>query len=240
MVRAPSTFEFDVGDRGSTTARVYRAHEPIAATLVLAHGAGAPQTHPFMIDVAQRIAKRGVDVVTFDFLYRANGRKLPDRNEVLEATWRSAIANVRAREGLPVARLFIGGKSMGGRIASQVAAARDVPRIAGVVMLGFPLHPPGKPNVRRDAHLSSVPCRMLFVQGSRDAFGDAKEIAALVRRLPRAQLHLVDGGDHSLALPKRAAPDGAQDAALDAVADAVARFVRGSKSILVDPRRRRR
>jgi hypothetical protein len=229
MARRAESFDFDVADHGRTSARVYRAGDPSGATLVLAHGAGAPQTHPFMVDVAQRLARRGIDVVTFDFLYRANGKRLPDRNEVLEATWRAAIASVRARAGLPTAKLFIGGKSMGGRIASQVAAARDVPSVAGLVLLGYPLHPPGKPKVRRDAHLARVPCKVLFVQGSRDSLGDAEEIGALVKTLPRAELHVVTDGDHSLALPKRIAGADGQEAALEAAADAIARFVRGGK-----------
>jgi predicted alpha/beta-hydrolase family hydrolase len=135
------SFAFDVGTHGDTTAHVYRASEPMKTTLILGHGAGAPQSHPFMIDMATRFAARGIDVVTFDFLYITRGKKLPDRNEILEATWHAAIAATRARSGLPTERLFIGGKSMGGRIASQVAASGPL-RIAGLVFLGYPLHPP--------------------------------------------------------------------------------------------------
>ena len=115
------SFTFEVAAHGSTTALVYRASEPIGSTLVLAHGAGAGQTHPFMIDMASRIAARGVDVVTFNFLYTEHGRKLPDRSALLEACWHATIASVRARGGLPTAHLFCGGKSMGGRIASNIA-----------------------------------------------------------------------------------------------------------------------
>jgi predicted alpha/beta-hydrolase family hydrolase len=222
-------FTFDVAGHGKTTALVYRASEPIGATLILAHGAGAPQTHPFMTDMARRIARRGIDVVTFNFLYTEQGRKLPDRSDLLEACWRAAIASVRARGGPRTERLFCGGKSMGGRIASNVAAAGGGLVIAGLVFLGYPLHPPNKPKARRDEHLAAVPFPMLFVQGSRDALGDAREMRALVKRLPSAELHVVQGGDHSLALPKR---DGAevQDEALDAAADAIAEFVRRSRS----------
>ena len=104
----------------------------------------------------------------------------------------------------------IGGKSMGGRIASHVAAAGDV-AAGGLVCLGYPLHPMGKPKVRRDAHLPAVRCPMLFVQGTRDALGEAREIRALLRRLPTATLHVVEGADHSLKSKQL-------DAALDAVA----------------------
>lgn len=219
------SFTFDVADKGTTTATIHRAREPIEATLIFAHGAGAPQTHPFMVDMAQRLASRGVDVVTFDFLYAARGRKLPDRNDTLEACWRAAIGSVRARAGLPTSRLFIGGKSMGGRIASQVAAAGEGLTLRGLVFVGYPLHPAGKPKARRDAHLPRVPFPMLFVQGSRDELGSDREIRALVKKLPDAELFVVPGGDHSLALLAREGRD-RQAEVLDAAADAIARFVR--------------
>jgi predicted alpha/beta-hydrolase family hydrolase len=222
------SYTFGVADLGTTTALVYRASEPVRATLVLAHGAGVAQTHPFMIDIASRIAARGIDVVTFNFLYTERGKKMPDRNDVLEACWHAAIASVRARGGLPTARLFCGGKSMGGRIISNIAAspAGEGLSLRGLVYLGYPLHPPQKPKARRDEHLARVPFRMLFVQGSRDEMGDAGEIRKLVRRLPRASIHVVEGGDHSLALLKRDGGAARQDQALDGAADAIAAFVR--------------
>jgi uncharacterized protein len=223
-------FRFDVATHGKTTALVYRARDPIEATLILAHGAGAAQTHPFMVDMARRIARRGIDVVTFNFLYTEQGRKMPDRSDLLEACWHAAIASVRARGGLPAERLFCGGKSMGGRIASNVAVspAGEGSSLSGLVFLGYPLHPAKKPKVRRDEHLPRVPFPMLFVQGSRDALGDAREIRALVRRLPHASLHLVEGGDHSLALPKREGPE-RQEAALESAADAISAFLRARR-----------
>lgn len=229
VARAPETFSFDVASLGATTATVYRARDPKHATLVLAHGAGAPQTHPFMVDMATRLAARGLDVVTFDFLYAARGKKLPDRNDTLEACWRAAIASVRARSGLPQDAFFLGGKSMGGRIASQVAAAGDGLTISGLVFLGYPLHPPGKPRARRDGHLPSIPFPMLFVQGARDPFGTDAELRRLVAKLPRAKLHVVPEGDHSLVVPKRLG-EGEQERALDAAADAVAAFVDAART----------
>lgn len=222
------SFEFEVGAHGKTSARIYRAKDPIDATLILGHGAGAPQSHPFMIDMANRLALRGIDVVTFDFLYMNVGRKLPDRTAVLEATWHAAIASVRARSGLGATKLFIGGKSMGGRIASHVAAADKSLGLSGLVFLGYPLHPIDKPKVRRDAHLPGVPFRMLFVQGSRDELGNEKEMRALVKTLPHATLHVVKSGDHSLALPKRDGAD-AQEAALEGAADAILAFVKRAR-----------
>jgi predicted alpha/beta-hydrolase family hydrolase len=227
------SFTFDVANHGATTALVYRAKDPAEeATLVLAHGAGASQTHPFMIDIASRVAARGIDVVTFNFLYMERGKKLPDRSDVLEACWHAAIASVRARGGPRAERLFCGGKSMGGRIASNLAAS-EAGRglsLSGLVFLGYPLHPANKPNARRDEHLPRVPFPMLFVQGSRDPLGDGVEIRAVVSRLPHASLHLVEGGDHSLALRARDGGAVARDSALDGAAAAIAAFVRRPRS----------
>jgi predicted alpha/beta-hydrolase family hydrolase len=257
-------FTFDVADHGKTTALVYhgrgsaptpretsadsalrapsasdRAAEPAKATLVLGHGAGAAQTHPFMVDIAKRISARGVDVVTFNFLYTEQGRKMPDRTNVLEACWHAVIASVRARGGLPTERLFCGGKSMGGRIVSNIAAspAGEGLTLSGLVFLGYPLHPPGKPKVRRDEHLPRIPFPMLFVQGSRDELGNAAEVRRVAKRLPNATVHVVEGGDHSLRLLAR---DGKarQEAQLEAAADAIAAFVsRSPRGAARRPRR---
>jgi predicted alpha/beta-hydrolase family hydrolase len=222
-----SPFRFDVASHGSTTATIYRAADPRGVTLLLAHGAGAPQSHPFLVDMAARLAARGVDVVTFNFLYSERGRRMPDRSDLLEACWHAAIAAVRARGGLPTARLFCGGKSMGGRILSNIAAsaAGEGLSVSGLVFLGYPLHPANKPAVRRDEHLGRVPFPMLFVQGARDALGDEAEMRELVRRLPRATLHVVRGGDHSLAIRARDGGPARQEEALDAAAAAVADFL---------------
>ena len=184
---------------GPTTALVYRA-EGGRPTLVLAHGAGAPQTHPWMVAMARAIAAAGVTVVTFNFLYSEHRRGAPDRAPVLEATWLAVLDGLRGKGFGP--RPFIGGKSMGGRYASMVAA-KDGVDVAGVVMLGYPLHPPGEPQKLRVDHLPEVRAPMLFVQGSRDTFGTQEEIEPVVKGLPRARLLLIEGGDHSLATPKK-------------------------------------
>jgi hypothetical protein len=190
------------------------------AALVLAHGAGAGQSSPFMVRVARGMAERGISTATFDFPYMAAGRSVPDRAPVLEAAWRDALAEARKAFGdLPT---IIGGKSMGGRIASHIAA-QGSEGIDGLVFLGYPLHPPGKPDRRRDAHLPSIRQRMLFVQGSRDAFGTSAEIAALLPRLTRATLHEIPGGDHSFKVPGRKTP-GTKDV-IDAIMDVVAAWI---------------
>jgi predicted alpha/beta-hydrolase family hydrolase len=222
-----SVFSFEVGSHGKVSAAIHRAADPIEATLLLAHGAGAPRTHPFMTSMAARIAQRGVDVVTFNFLYAEVGRRMPDRTELLEACWRAAIATVRARGGLHTERLFIGGKSMGGRIATHIARSGEGPSIAGVVLLGYPLHPIRKPTVRRKEILD-VPVPMLVVQGTRDELGTAQEMKKLLQGTSRARVVAVEGGDHSLAILRGRSKDGAerQERALDDAAAAVVQFVR--------------
>lgn len=203
---------------------VYRSASPGAA-LVLAHGAGAGQRSRFMVEAAQALSARGVVTATFDFPYVIAGRKVPDRPPVLEAAWRDAIQAAQGDPGLRDLPLFIGGKSMGGRIASQVAASgTGIEGVRGLVFLGYPLHPPGKPDRRRDRHLPDVRLPMLFVQGSRDAFGTAAEIRALLPSLRAgADLWVVEGGDHSFKVPARL---GTPETALAAVFDTVASFVR--------------
>ena len=189
--------------------------------MLLAHGAGAGQRHPFIVAAARALSERGVVTATFDFPYMAERRRVPDKAPVLEAAWRDAIAAWRAERGdaLP---LFMAGKSMGGRIASQAAAQTDL-GVRGLVFLGYPLHPPGKPAERRDRHLPAVLAPMLFLQGTRDAFGTADEIRALLPRLPSATLFEVPGGDHSFKVPRSGAMSPEQ--VMTAVYDAIASFV---------------
>lgn len=170
-----------------------------------------------MVRVAGGFASRGVTAATFDFPYMRDARRVPDPAAVLEETWRQAIADARAQLG--GVRLFIGGKSMGGRIASHVAAQGVQPPVAGLVFLGYPLHPPGKPYQRRDAHLPRIAAPMLFVQGTRDAFGTSDEIRALLPTLPNAALYEVADGDHSFKIPARSGrnPDAVIERILDQV-----------------------
>jgi len=193
---------------------LYPASSPKAA-IVLAHGAGAGQASPFMVRAAKGMASRGISAATFDFLYVTLGRSVPDRAPILEQTWRDALEE--ARQSFAGLRIAIGGKSMGGRISSQIAA-QGVEGVAALVFLGYPLHPPGKPQQRRDAHLPSIAQPMLFVQGTRDPFGTADEILELAPRLQRATVHAVAGGDHSFKVP------GKKDV-LEEILDVVASFV---------------
>lgn len=196
----------------------YPADGTAAALLVLAHGAGAGQRHPFMAGTAHGLAARGIDVVTFDFPYIAAGRRLPDRAPVLEQRFRDVIAAAGAWSG--ATRLFIGGKSMGGRIATHLGA-QPLEGLSGIVVLGYPLHPPAKPEQRRTSHLAAITTPVLIVQGERDAFGTPVELApALATMAAPVTLHTVAGGDHSLSVKgaKRGTPG-------DDVLDTVSRWI---------------
>jgi len=198
-----------VSERARVSARLYHAVETAraGATFVLAHGAGAGQSSPFMVRFATALAARGLDVLTFNFLYTEERRRGPDRNDTLESCYRAVIASARGIPALGGNAMFIGGKSMGGRIASQVAAGEDGATVSGLIFLGYPLHPPGQPQRLRAVHLASIRAPMLFIQGSRDAFGRPEELQPILDRLPASvTLHVVQGGDHSLASPKKGHP----------------------------------
>jgi hypothetical protein len=192
------------------------------ACLVLAHGAGAGQRHPFMVTIAQGLAERGIDVVTFDFPYMAQKRRVPDKAPVLEASFRETVAEARQRVGQD-RRPFIGGKSLGGRMATHLAA-EGLADLQGVVLLGYPLHPPGKPEQSRVAHLPRITVPVLIVQGDRDAFGTPDEVRPAFAGLgARATLHVVEGGDHSLRVPRSAGVS--QQDVYNGVLDAIAVWV---------------
>lgn len=191
--------------------------------LVLGHGAGAGHTHPWMIRVADGLAGRGVRVVTFDFPYIAAGRRVPDRGPDLERAFASEWQSARAPGAM-----FAGGKSMGGRISSQCASRGGFdPAPAGLVFFGYPLHPPGKPAQRRDAHLPAIAAPMLFLHGTRDPFGSPDEMRDLVAGLPSATLEIIDGGDHSLLAPRQKP---AASASLDRAMDLAAAWIHRQSS----------
>lgn len=194
-------------DGGPTSAIFYPSDERSGTLLVLAHGAGAGQQHPFMVRMARGFAARRVDVVTFDFPYMHQGRRVPDRAPVLETCFRSVIQTVREWNPDLSRRLFVGGKSMGGRIATHLAA-EGIDRLAGCLALGYPLHPPGKPEQLRNKHLPSIATPLLIVQGERDPFGTPEELRRVLdtMRAP-VRLHVVSGGDHSLSVRGRAADE---------------------------------
>jgi uncharacterized protein len=199
--RQPLTIELEDGDR--VTAQVYAGEsEPPSSSLVLAHGAGAGQFSPFIVRFARAFARRGIRVITFDFPYMQHGKRAPDKAPKLESTYRAVLGQTTPADA--AGKLFIGGKSLGGRIASHLAAAVDelAQRLSGLVCLGYPLHAPGQTR-RRDAHLPAIRAPVLIVQGERDAFGTPEEIRTAMKAMSaKVRLFVVEGGDHSLSVPK--------------------------------------
>jgi uncharacterized protein len=200
------------GPDGSVSAFEYPAEgDSRKATLILGHGAGAPQSSPWMVQTARGLAARGITVVTFNFLYTELRKRAPDKTDLLEGTYTAVVKAVRARPSFGSNRLFIGGKSMGGRMASNIAAkwteAEGGPdgKLAGLIFFGYPLHPPGKPDQLRAAHLPYIKAPMLFIQGTRDAFGSPDELRPILETLPaKATINPIEGGDHSFSVPKSA------------------------------------
>ena len=192
----------DLSPSEHVTALVYPAapNKRARLRLILAHGAGSNQLSPAMTRTASTLSARGFETITFNFLYSEKKKGAPDKNDKLEACWRRVIETF----GEPDRKLVIGGKSMGGRIASQVAAAQSS-GIAGLVFLGYPLHPPGRPEQLRSKHLPDIRAPMLFVQGAKDAFGTPEELNPILKKLKHAELCVVEEADHSFKVPKRAA-----------------------------------
>jgi hypothetical protein len=172
------------------------------ALLVLAHGAGAGMRHPFLEKIAQALAGKGIGTFRYEFAYMERRAGRPDPPAVAAAWVREAVGEAaRAAPGVP---LLAGGKSFGGRMTSTAQAQEPLSGVRGLVFLGFPLHPPGRPGTSRAEHLSQVRIPMLFLQGTRDEFAGLDLLRTVVQALgDRATLHLIDDGDHSFKVPKR-------------------------------------
>jgi uncharacterized protein len=223
----PDKMRIEVAPNQEVTALLYTAGKPDLAgvTVILGHGAGADQNSDFMVRFATGLAARGINVVTFNFLYTEQGRRVPDANKALEACFRAVIERVR-HEKIDCGTLVIGGKSMGGRIASQVAAA-SAPGVEGLVFLGYPLHPPGSADQLRAKHLQKINVPMLFVQGSRDTFGAPDELRPIIKELKApTDLYVVESGDHSFKVLKRAGIT--QEDAYEGVLDRIELWLRQS------------
>lgn len=194
-----------VPGRGEVSALLIEPPDAWAA-LAFGHGAGAGMGHPFMADVARRLAARGVATFRYQFPYMEAGRRAPDRAPALMDTVRAAVAATRRLlPGLPP---FAGGKSMGGRMTSLAAAESPLEGVSGLAFFGFPLHPARRPSVERADHLDDVGVPLLFLQGTRDALADLELLQPIVGRLgERASLAIVDGADHGFHVPKRSGRD---------------------------------
>ena len=204
---------------------IYQGSPRAPVLIALAHGAGGGMDSPFMEQLSSGLAERGLRVARFEFPYMQRSRETgkrrpPDRAPVLMETWQTVIKKLRPRLKAGNKKLVIGGKSMGGRIASMVAADEDVD---GLVCLGYPFHPPGKPVGQRIAHLRRLACPALILQGERDPFGTRRDVARY--RLSAAiQLHWLTDGNHSFKPPKSSAVS--NDDNMTRAFDATATFVK--------------
>jgi uncharacterized protein len=213
---------------GQQVSGLLQAPPDARACYVFAHGAGAGMAHPFMAAVATGLAARGIATLRYQFPYMERGSRRPDAPRLAHATVRAAVSEaVQQLPGLP---LLAGGKSFGGRMTSQAQAGSPLPGVHGLLFLGFPLHPAGKPSDERAAHLSDVDVPMLFLQGARDDLADTALLQALVQRLgARATLHLFADADHSFHVPARS---GRKDGeVMEEMLDAVAGWV-GSRLLV--------
>lgn len=192
------------------------------ACYVMAHGAGAGMAHPFMGTIANGLAERGIATLRYQFPYMERGSKRPDTPKLAQATVRAAVAEASHR--LPELALFAGGKSFGGRMTSQAQAASPLAGVRGLVFLGFPLHPPGRPSDERAKHLFAVQMPMLFLQGTRDEFADLQLLQTLAGQLgASATLKLFQDADHSFHVPART---GRKDSeVMTEMSDALARWI---------------
>jgi len=193
-----------------------------APAVVLAHGAGSDMAHPSIVDVCAGIRAAGHPSVRFNFPYREAGRRAPDRQPVLLDCWRAVLRAVRADDRLAARPLVVGGRSLGGRMASLLLAEGET--ADGLLLLAFPLHAPKRPGTERAAHLTRVRVPMLFVQGTRDALATWDLLEPVVRALPRATLHPILEGDHGFRVPKRRA---SAEAVLAEVVSAVTGWLAG-------------
>jgi uncharacterized protein len=210
----------ELGERRSAVSAAWIAPRGAVAWVVIAHGAGAGMDHPFLVGFCRAIADEGIAAARFNFHYMNAGRRSPDGEPSLRAAWNEAFDGVRGLAGeRPV---LVGGKSLGGRIASMCVA--DGMEAAGLVFLGYPLHPPGKPDRLRADHLQRIEVPMLFLQGTRDPFAKPELLDKVIAKLgDQATLERVDGGDHSFRVRGAKADDREIGEALAAVA---APFVR--------------
>ena len=195
--------EFFVSEKAGAVSGLLIKPNKAQALLVLAHGAGAGMRHRFMEEVAAKLANCHVATLRYQFPYMQKRTKRPDPQRVLIDSVRAAVAKAEKEAGnLP---LFVGGKSMGGRMTSLAAAEQPLDGVRGLLFLGFPLHAAGRPDAERGEHLTEIKLPMLFLQGSRDALADLKLLKPLCARIgKRAELYVAEGGDHSFHMLKSA------------------------------------
>jgi predicted alpha/beta-hydrolase family hydrolase len=224
---APQPLRISVSET-QTVSGLLHAPDKARTCLVLAHGAGAGMSHPFMTAVAVGLHERGVATLRYQFLYTEKGSRRPDGAALAQAVVRAAVDEATRR--LPGLVLFAGGKSFGGRMTSQAQAEAPLPDVRGIAFLGFPLHPANKPSTARADHLFEIRIPMLFLQGTRDALADLALIQQIARDLgERATLKMFPDADHSFHVPVRSGRTDEQvrGNVLDALADWMTRTAGG-------------
>jgi predicted alpha/beta-hydrolase family hydrolase len=170
--------------------------------VITAHGAGNDMENPLLVAFTEGLARAGYPALRFNFPYKEKGLKTPDRPEKLEEAWVKACRYFRENSGVNLTRIIAAGKSMGGRIASQMAAAGTLP-VDGLIFLGYPLHPAGDLSKIRDAHLYRIAVPLLLFAGTRDSLCNLEALQAVLAKLPaRWRLEIIEGGDHSFHVPK--------------------------------------
>src|SRR6266478_3403507 len=228
---AGEQLRFGVEGEGEVSALLSRPAKA-RRLLVLAHGAGAGMSHPFMEMLAGELASMGVATLRYQFPYMEERRRVPDSPAVLMATVVAAVrAAAEAAPGLP---MFAGGKSMGGRMTSQAAARHPLVGVRGLVFFGFPLHPPGRPGTKRADHLAKVSMPMLFLQGTRDTLADLNLLRPVCAKLgSRATLHVIETADHSFHMLKRSGRSDAE--VLQELAETTASWAQRIEEIQTKP-----
>jgi uncharacterized protein len=201
-LRSRTELQFTVIGQSSKVSAMLLRPENARWLLVLAHGAGAGMRHAFLEAIAEQLASHQIATLRYQFPYMEHGLGRPDFPPILVATVRSAVATATDIAGdLP---LIAGGKSLGGRMTSTAAAQAPLSRVHGLVFLGFPLHPAGKPSTERARHLGSVALPMLFLQGTRDQLAQPQLLRPVCEGLGDwAELHPIEGADHSFHVLKR-------------------------------------
>ena len=219
IVADERSLQFDVGERLGNVSALLNLPDHPRALYLLAHGAGAGMRHAFLEATAHGLALRGIGTLRYQFPYMEAQRQRPDPPAVAVATVRGAVR--AAQEAAPGLPLIAGGKSFGGRMTSTAQSAEALSGVRGLAFLGFPLHAPGKPSASRADHLERVTVPMLFLQGTRDEFADLELLRGVCDRLgSHARLHLIESGDHSFRVPKKAGKTGPE--VMDELFDTIA------------------
>jgi predicted alpha/beta-hydrolase family hydrolase len=198
-----TAYRLPIGDKDETTVIVdcparYNAHDPV---LILGHGAGAGIRHQFFETLVPLISDLGINVIRYNFLYMEKGRKLPDQKPTCFKVISAVITF--SRNKFPDSKIFLGGKSFGGRMSSLYLASHSDSSIKGLVFLGFPLHTPTKVDSSRSNHLKEIDLESLFLQGTRDKLADLTLLKQVVKDLPKASICIIDGADHSFEVLKK-------------------------------------